>query len=88
MNRLTFKEKDCPLMGKGYAVLNSDNLEICAIHKVRCGQWMHWSLVFTQIHSENLKGDAIYITPGCQDEIREKCRQLGSLDRKVKKKCK
>ncbi len=75
--RLTFAEANHPGLGWGYEVYNNKKQNICAIRKVRTGQWMHWSIVFEFYHLGD-ENNYISISPGCQDEIREFCRKLNS----------
>ena len=75
MNRLNFCESNHPGLGWGYEVYNQKEENICAIRKVRVGQWMHWSIV---VESYHLQGGYITISPGCQDEIRAECKRLAS----------
>jgi len=74
-NRLTFSEANHPHLGWGFEVYNDKEENICAIRRVRTGQWMHWSIVVESFH---LDGGYIIISPGCQDEIRAECKKLNS----------
>jgi len=80
-NRLTFSEANHPDLGWGVEVYNQKEENICAIRKVRVGQWMHWSIVVEAYH---LAGGYITISPGCQDELRAECKRLASNTKKVK----
>ena len=77
INRLTFSESNHPALGWGYEVHNDKGQNICAIRKIRTGQWMHWSIVFEFYHLAE-DTNIITISPGCQDEIRAKCKELNA----------
>ena len=65
---------------ESYAIGNSSDEIIGFIERVRNGQWMHWSFVITPaLMKECIENEqALTYSPGCQDEIREFCKQLNS----------
>ena len=63
-----------------YEVYNKPHNELIGrIRKERTGTWMHYCFVIdSDIMKEMLKTNS-YLTysPGCQDEIRQLCKELG-----------
>ena len=53
-----------------WTITNSDKELLGHIEKLRCGRFMHWCLL--------LEKDC-YLSPGCNDEVREMQRKLYSL---------
>ena len=71
-DRLMFEEKS----NGDYRIFNKSKGEkIGDIQRIRVGRFMQWSLT-------NVPSKLIFITPGCQDEIREFCRELKSKELK------
>lgn len=58
-----------------YIITNNESLKLGRIEKVRVGAWMHWCLFLNE--------DS-YLSPGCNDEVREMQRLLGSQSYKEK----
>ena len=83
--RLAFVEANHPTLGWGYEVYNQKSENICAIRKVRTGQWMHWCMVFEFYHLKD-ELNLITISPGCQDEIREFCKKHNAKKNETNKK--
>ncbi len=79
MDRLIFSEANHPDLGWGYEIYNQKEENIASIRKIRVGQYMHWCIIIEKRHLEN--ADYISISPGCQDEIRKKCKSLYSIKR-------
>lgn len=58
-----------------YLVINKDKEVIGEIMYERTGRFMHWCNTVHRYMFEHC--DYISLSPGCQDEIREFCRELG-----------
>lgn len=73
------------LMDDCYEVYNQSNDELIGrIRKERTGQWMHWCFVIDKdIMQEMINSDSyLMYSPGCQDEIRQFCKELGGKNKK------
>lgn len=64
--RCSFKE-DCR---SSWMIINADEELIGHIERLRCGQFMHWCVTLE---------DGCYLSPGCNDEVREMQRKCYSL---------
>ena len=60
-----------------YEIVNDKGEYLGDIQRIRVGRFMQW--VLTNVPSED-----IFFSAGCQDEIREKCRELKSKELKNK----
>lgn len=63
--RLHFKENE----DGSFSIINHDEELLGHLEKLRCGKWMHWCLLLEE---------GCYLSPGCNDEVREMQRMLGS----------
>lgn len=63
-----------------YVIKNMSNDMIGFIERIRNGQWLHYSLTIPlALMKECVKQECgLSFSPGCQDEIREKCKQLNA----------
>ena len=62
--RLFFKQAQEDL----FCIINKDEELIGHLEKIRVGQWMKWCLLLEP---------SCYLSPGCNDEVREMQRFLG-----------
>ncbi len=77
MARLTFNK----MSDEEYYIAN-DKLEFLgAIRRIRVGRFMQWCLCPASVPKLGM----LWFSPGCQDEIREKCRKLKSEELKKNK---
>ena len=53
-----------------YEIFNLTNQYLGKIAKRRNGAWMHWNLVISDVGPD----EELTFSPGCQDEIREFCK--------------
>lgn len=56
-----------------YSVINNKGEFLGEVKKVRVGAWSHWCMTWTK-DDRFEDGEMIYLSPSCQDEIREFCR--------------
>lgn len=77
MSRLQFLRQET-IGSKTYSVINSRLELIGVIRKERTGRFIHWCFVFPSSLIDDLhdKQRYIFLSPGCQDEIREFCKEL------------
>lgn len=68
---LTFEEEPFGY----YTIANNDLLELGRIELVKIGAWSHWCLFLDK---------DCYLSPGCNDEVREMQRLLGLQSHKQK----
>lgn len=57
-----------------YNVINSSGVLIGMVRKERVGSYYHWCFIYDKELFNNPEVDYYFISPGCQDEIREFCR--------------
>ncbi len=63
--RLSFEKKS----DRNFRIFNNDGEKLGDVQRIRVGRFMQWCLT-------NVPSKDIYLSPGCQDEIREFCRKL------------
>lgn len=72
--RLKFKK----ISNRCYEVSNKKDEVICFIELVRTGRFMHYcqTVPFTLMEECVERSEGLIFSPGCQDEIRKKCKEL------------
>ena len=78
-NRLSFIQVGS---GNSYAIHNQKDEIIGFLTRRRCGQFMQWGLEIPISLMEECVKDKVDLIffPGCQDEIRQKCKELKSAE--------
>ena len=63
-----------------YRIYNKKEEHIGNISLEKIGRWSHWSLNISKYLMQKMIGNDEYLifSPGCQDEIRQFCKELNS----------